>query len=144
MAIVETVYTSPNFGCWIVQPKYLPHQVLVGWHSDQDPSDQDWQAWIHASKTILDQEGEIRALVCSLGGKPNTTQRADINKLLGDRPQRISVLLDSRIVRGVVQALNWFNPSIQAFSLHDLSGACTHLNLDEDAQAAIGDILNKY
>jgi len=119
-------YQSPRFACRLID------DIAIGVHTSEPPSDEDWEAWLAVSKKALDVRGSIRALVYSHGGGPNSAQRSQVNDLLKDQPQRISVMLDSRIARGAVTALSWFNPKIKGFDLQQFDSAFEHLGLAHD------------
>ncbi len=116
-------FTSPRFGFVGV------NDVLICVNSAKNPEDEEWQAYVLEGRAMLARYGEIRVLVFSLGGGPNASQRSQINEEFKDRPQRVAVMLNSLLVRGMVTALSWFNSQIRAFNLEQIDQACTHLGL---------------
>jgi len=119
-------FSSSRFACHVVD------DIVIGVHTDEPPDDTDWSAWIDASRRALDGFGIVRGLVYSMGGNPTSKQRSEINDLFRDRPQRVAVMLDSRIARGAVTALSWFNPQIKAFDHTQFDDACMHLGIRGD------------
>jgi hypothetical protein len=117
-------YSSPRFACEAID------DTVVGVHTSEAPNDDDWAAWIAATRRALERTGSVRVLVYSLGGGTTSKQRSEVNELFKDRPQRVAVMLNSRLARGAVTALSWFNPQIKAFDLEQFEDACVHLSIE--------------
>lgn len=117
-------HASPRFA-WLVDGN-----LVIAVHSTENPTNEEWDAYLAAGSKALDQHGSIRSLAYSLGGSPNSVQRSKTNELFKGRPQRVAVMLNSAITRGVVTALGWFNPEIRAFNLEQSDAACEYLGLD--------------
>ena len=128
-------FSSPRFSCHVID------DVLIGVHTTESPTDEDWDAWIDASRRALDGHGGCRALVVSMGANPNSKQRSKVNELFQDRPQRVAVMLDSRLARGAVTALSWFNPEIKPFNLAQFDEACNHLDIRGEMRARVRTVL---
>lgn len=124
-------YVSSRFGCAVVG------NTVVGLHGEDNPDDADWNAYLDAGRRILQEHEQLRVLAFSLGGGPNSTQRSMVNDMFKDRPQQVAVMLDSRLARGAVTALSWFNPKIKAFNLEQLDEACSHLGLSAEQTQAV-------
>jgi len=58
----------------------------------------------------------VRNLVFADGSGPDAVQRGVGNQILGGRKLRVAVVTGSRLVRGAVTTLGWFNPEIRAFA----------------------------
>jgi hypothetical protein len=115
--------------------------VLLCAHTAEDPRPDEWEAYVDYCLRIPNC---AKTLVVTDGGGPNAAQR----KVLQDRylsKQRanhkqylVAVLTDSALVRGIVKALNWFNPDANSFPYNGGQGvaaAIQHLRVD----AATGD-----
>ena len=104
-------------------------RVFVLAHPLQAPSPQEWQAYIDAVRSQPNVE-EMRTLVVTEGGGPDSVQRGHLNEALGGRPTRVAILSPARGVRMVVTALSFFNPLIRAFLPDQIAAALDHLDLD--------------
>jgi hypothetical protein len=107
--------------------------VLLCVHGAEDPRPDEWLAYVNYCLEL--PASCNKALVLTDGGGPNAAQR----KLLQDRylakhrDYRVAVMTDAAVVRGIVKALNWFNPHTQSFAYDDGRGvapAMAHLGLD--------------
>jgi len=114
-------------------------RLIVCVHSDKPPSALEWNDYLSvtsaASASVGGDFGRIRTIVFTDGGGPNTVQRAAVNKLIGEKPSPGAIITQSAVVRGIVTALSWFNPAIQAFHPRDVGQGLKHLGLAvEDAE----------
>jgi hypothetical protein len=107
--------------------------VLLCVHGAEDPRPEEWVAYVDYCLKL--PRSCNKALVVTDGGGPNAAQR----KVLQDRylakhdDYRVAVLTDSAVVRGIVKALNWFNPLTQPFTYDEGRGiaqAMAHLGDD--------------
>jgi hypothetical protein len=111
--------------------------VLLCVHTADSPSMDEWEGYVEHCVRL--PHAFNRTLVVTDGGGPNAAQR----RLLQDRylgPQkarcreyRVAVMTDSAFVRGIVKALNWFNPDANSFPYNDGAGvplAIDHLKVD--------------
>src|SRR5262245_10518935 len=103
--------------------------ILV--HSTRAPSDPEWNEYF--SELRKHDPVKIKNLAFTDGGAPTGSQRRMVNDYLDGRSSQGAVVTHSPIVRGVVAALNWFNPEIRAFAPKDLDAALRFLGvLDSD------------
>lgn len=114
-------YASARFACTAVG------NIVVGFHTRDNPNDDDWTAYLECGRVLLEEHERIGILAYSLGGGPNAVQRGEVNEMFKDTPQRVAVMLDSRMARGAVTALSWFNNKIHAFKLDQQDEALAHL-----------------
>ncbi len=128
-------HSSPRFACQALDG------TVIGVHTSEAPTDEDWVAWLAATRRALDGHGSVRVLVYSMGGGPTSKQRSEVNELFKERPQRVAVMLNSRIARGAVTALSWFNPEIRAFDLEQFDDACGHLAIVGEHRERVRDAL---
>ena len=71
---------------------------------------------------------QTKILVVTEGGSPSAAQRARLTEIFGKKGVPTAVLTDSSIVRGVVQALNWFvQGALRAFAPERLEDALVYL-----------------
>lgn len=100
--------------------------VLV--HADLAPDDAEWDAWLADLERWLP---ELRGLLIVTDHHgPTSGQRRRLGALLarvGPVQARTAVLSSSRLARGIVIAVNLFNPDIRAFSPADVDAAAHHI-----------------
>ncbi|WP_181197792.1 STAS/SEC14 domain-containing protein [Enhygromyxa salina] len=111
--------------------------VHLAVHGPDDPDATDWEGYLGAARKILETYETPRVLVYTLGGGPSGTQRSMLNKINEGLSPRVAVMLESRMARGTVTALSWFNPSIKAFSLTEIDKALAHLELTGDVAGRV-------
>jgi hypothetical protein len=107
--------------------------VLTIAHDSSPPDESVWDAYIATLKAYDDKHksfDNLRTIALTDGGAPNVKQRGQINDLLKGRPLAGAVISDSALVRAIVTALSWFNPSNKSFSPAAVHGAVRHLGLD--------------
>lgn len=64
-------------------------------------------------------------------------QREQLMRELGGRPSPTALLTSSRIVRGLVNALNVFNPRMRAVGIDECEAACEFLGLTSAEQKRV-------
>ncbi len=116
-------YASPRLTLALVD------DVHIAVHGQSNPDATDWEAYLRATKKLLQRHENVKALVYTLGGNPSSAQRSELNKINEGLLPRVSVMVESRVARGAVTALSWFNPSIKAYSLEQIDEAMAHLGL---------------
>ncbi len=105
-------------------------------HTKDNPTEEEWNEYIKFTEQHMKQIQST--MILTEGGGPNATQRGLLNDLIeGNKlKQKISVVTLSRMVRGIVTALSWFNPNIKAFSTIQVPSALEYLEVpkaDHDA-----------
>lgn len=121
--MAEIVYVSPRLTVAVVE------DVNIAVHGVDSPDATDWQAYLKSNQKIYERHAELRGLVYTLGGNPSSAQRNELNKLNEGKNPRVSVMVESRLARGAVTAISWFNPRIKAFALDQVDDALAHLEL---------------
>jgi hypothetical protein len=109
--------------------KFFKQRILILVHTKDSPSDAEWGEYLQNAKHWRDRiEG---FLVVTEGGGPNTLQRGEMNDVLEaeKRGGKTAVVTLSRIARGIVTALSWFNPGIKAFSTIHIPAALDYLGV---------------
>jgi hypothetical protein len=104
-------------------------RVVVNVHSTEPPAEEEWNAFVTMLGARVREDRNVRNLVITAGGAPNSAQRSKVNAFVEVQPRLCSVIADSPLVRGAVIALNWFNPSIKVFSPGQTDQAFKHLDL---------------
>jgi hypothetical protein len=102
------------------------HGVVV--HTAAPPSDAEWQAYLQETERWFGPL--IGCLVVTAGGGPNGAQRRALAEMFarhGPVVVRTAVMMDSVVVRTIVNAINLFNPQIQAFRGDALDAALQHI-----------------
>jgi hypothetical protein len=110
--------------------------LLLTLHLGVSPTDAEWQAYldvIGAAEARTDGFSSFRALAITDGGAPGTLQRARLNRLIKGRSVPAAVVSEARLVRGVVNTLNFFNPGIRAFAPTSFTDAVVHLGMPATA-----------
>jgi hypothetical protein len=121
--MADIQYVSPRLTVAVIE------DVNIAVHGVDSPDATDWEAYMKSNRKIYERFSGIRGLVYTLGGNPSTAQRSELNKLNEGKNPRVSVMVESRLARGAVTAISWFNPGIRAFALDQLDDALAHLEL---------------
>lgn len=115
--------------------------VLIAVHPASDPSDEDWAAYVQFCKQL--PKSCRKTLAMTKGGGPNPKQRKVLQEeylkhFVHDKanPMKVAVITDSPLLRGVVTALNWFNPNTVAFAPSALEEAFRYLGVPAGASSA--------
>lgn len=105
--------------------------VFITVHSTKDPTEDEWETYLkfykESAKTCT------RALVITNGGGPNAGQRNKMNLMLKGVPMVAAICTNATVVRGIVTALNWFNPNVRAFPRDDATEALRYLKVGDTA-----------
>lgn len=128
----EPMQTPPWLSIEYASPRLtiaLVDDVHIAVHGRDNPDAQDWDAYLKTTHTLRSRHENVRALVYTLGGNPSSAQRSALNKVNEGFLAQVSVMLESRLARGAVTALSWFNPRIKAFALGQVDDALAHLAL---------------
>ena len=109
--------------------------VFVWLHTQNDPTDQEWDTAFEAMRTRLSKEGvsltEVRSLVISDGGAPGGVQRARIGREFPTKASVITTVLSNPVKRGIATALSWVNPRSFFASPKEARRALEHLDLGD-------------
>ena len=111
-------------------------RVVVLVQGKTPPSTQDWAEYLDEAWSLDAVAPEIRTLVLTDGGAPDTLQRGSLTA----RVQRYggvvtAVVSPATKARLIVTALGWFFSDIKFFLPDDLAGAFAFLELRPDEQA---------
>ena len=113
------------------------HIVIAG---TSEPIDEDWRTYMAAvrgEERKMADFGKMRTIVFSAGGGPNAKQRKEVNEFLGGRATPVAIVTSSTIMRGVVTALQWFNPLARAFSPDNVFAAMQFLGTSDSEATGV-------
>jgi len=109
-------------------------------HGTTDPIEEDWRLYMNAVRSEerkMADFGKMRTLVFSAGGGPNAKHRKEINEFLGGRATPVAIVTSSTVMRGVVTALQWFNPLARAFSPDNVVAAMQFLGTSDGESSVL-------
>ena len=112
------------------------YMVLV--HSMRAPSDEEWSRYV--AQVEVHSAAIQGFLVLSDGGGPTSNQRRTLKQMLeraGLSSRWAAVVSRDRLTRGIVIALNLFEPNIRAFRPDELEQALTHIRAGGPDRAAL-------
>lgn len=92
------------------------------------PSTTEWTAYIRALQK-LPQLDDLKTLVITEGGGPDSVQRRLVIDLMKGKPTLTCMVSNNPVVRGLTVALSWFNPGIRSFPLDRIDDGLRHLQL---------------
>jgi hypothetical protein len=101
--------------------------LMILAHTSRPPSAAEWAEYVAAVGSR--DPTKLRTLVFTDGGAPTSTQRKELNAVLGGRASRGAIVSASLMVRGAVSALGWFNPLIKAFAPTEVDDALQYLGV---------------
>lgn len=110
--------------------------VLCAVHTADSPGEDEWEAYVSYCTKLPPSCN--KTLVLTYGGGPSSLQRKVLQDRYLTQQQRankeylVAVMTDSAFVRGIVKALNWFNPNATAFAYNSGAGipeAMKHLKI---------------
>lgn len=111
----------------------VPGIVLISVNTDVPPSDEDWDGYLEdVAREINNIKG---VLVYSEAVGPSATQRARVDEASQqhDVELKTAIMTGSRLVRGVVTALNWAQGGkVKAFPTTGFQEAVDYLELDDE------------
>ncbi len=117
---------------------YTIHKrVFLVMNTKDNPSDAEWGEYVDF--TIKNLAHFSSTMIITEGGGPNTMQRGMMNDLLEAKgfKQKVAVVTLSRLARGIVTALSWFNPNVRAFSTVQIPAALTYLDIPESEHEGV-------
>ena len=110
--------------------------VAVWLHTEQDPPAAPWAEALARIADLKARLGgdvsNIRMMVVTDGGAPNSSQRSELFAQLLDGKAKTTVVttvLSNRLKRGIATAIFWLNPNFRAFGPEQFTQALTYLDL---------------
>lgn len=109
--------------------------LAVAVYGDDSPSNEDWPGYLDVMRSL---DHGYRMIIFSSGGGPTTMQRRDLEKVTeGQDTARVAVVTLSRLARGIVTAIRWFNREIKAFEPSEREDAFTFLALSKEERDSV-------
>jgi hypothetical protein len=124
-------------------------RVVITAHNKSVLADDEWESGYLAYIRHLRDTGafdRIANLVFAEGCGPSSKQRSMGNSIFGKNESyqfKVAVVTDALMVRGVVTAIRWFNPLIDAFGPVDWARALEHARLAPNHWPVVQDALHQ-
>lgn len=102
--------------------------ILV--HPEGPPTDGDWDKYLAFLEE--NRSDRVRLLVSTLGGGPSAQQRTRLRTVVDRYPGKkltTAILTGSTLARGMVTAISWFIPGLEAFAPNQLGAALDYLGI---------------
>ena len=93
------------------------------------PRDEEWDQLLDLLRAQGDNVENVRFLVVTDGGGPNSAQRARVERVLNGRAVRVAIVSDSAKSRFIASTISLFNRDHRGFSKAEISEAYAHLRL---------------
>jgi hypothetical protein len=119
----------------------IQDDILLAVFGPRNPQDEEWEAYLAAYQRI--PAGRAKVVSFTSGGGPNSSQRMRLQEILQGGRQACAVITRSRIARGIVAALAWFNPDVRAFAPERLGDALAFLGLPPGAREPLLDAADR-
>jgi hypothetical protein len=103
--------------------------VFVVVHGKANPEDDEWTDYLEYYKQF--GRNSLKTLILTEGGGPSTKQRGQMNEALQGSTPIIALCTDSKVVRGIVTAISWFNSNIKAFPREQTQAALAYLSVND-------------
>jgi hypothetical protein len=104
--------------------------LLIGVHGSDSMTEEEAQACFQAiSKVDIKR---ARSLVFTRGGGPKAGHRKKLEEMYRGQAVPTAVVSDVRLVRGIVTAMAWFNPSVRAYAPSEVNEALRFLGVPEN------------
>jgi hypothetical protein len=110
--------------------------ILV--HPEKPPTDAEWDSYL---AFLEENRGDrVRLLVSTQGGGPSAQQRTRLRTVIDRYPGKkltTAILTESMVARGMVTAISWFMPGLQAFSPNQMPSALDYLGIPRALETEI-------
>lgn len=110
-------------------------------HGEDGPSASDWHGYLDELRAR--DVTTLGLLAFTAGGVPNPAQRRELNELLEGRRFPRAIVHTSPLVRGVVAAVSWFAPGVQAFRPEEWASAAQHIGFAPGDLASLASRLRR-
>lgn len=111
--------------------------VLVVTETEDSPSDAEWKAFINATSQYRTRVNEMRVLIHTDGGGPNTAQRSLIKAAIDGKPFRSAVVSDAIKLRFIAAAIMLISKHHKSFTTREWERAYDHLALSTEERRGI-------
>lgn len=115
--------------------RVIPDVVAVSVNTDQNPSDEDWDAYLEEITANVNRIKGVLVYTEKVG--PSAPQRARSNAAFAEvgADVKTAIMTGSRMVRGMVTAFSWaLGGKVKAFTTLEFSDAVDYLDLDDEEQ----------
>jgi hypothetical protein len=116
---------------------------LVLKESKEAPSDEEWDDFLLALKTLRKRGSEIRGLIVTDGGGPSSSQRVRLKEVLQGAAIRSAVVSDSIKVRFIASAIMLISKNHASFTTKELYRAYDHLGLSAEERPGVAEALRQ-
>jgi hypothetical protein len=103
--------------------------VLVLCENQQTPSDAEWNHTLELLVQLQKTGQNVKVLVITEGGGPNSQQRKQLERTLGAEGVPVAVVSDSLKMRFISAGVALINPGHKGFTRAEVSDAYDHLKL---------------
>jgi hypothetical protein len=115
--------------------EFVDPQRIVMLHGASAPPTTAWRDYL---LQIRDKDvTTLGLLVFTHGGAPGPAQRLELNEVLNGRYFARAIVHESALVRGVVAAVSWFAPGVQAFAPDAWPSAALHAGFRPEERASV-------
>ena|SRR6188768_3912737 len=111
--------------------------VLVVTETEDSPSDGEWNAFIADTMQYRKRVNEMRVLIITDGGGPNSSQRVLIKTAIAGKPFRSAVVSDSIKLRFIAAAIMLISKNHASFTTPEWRRAYDHLSLNAEERRGI-------
>jgi hypothetical protein len=119
----------------------IEEQRIVMLHGVKAPPDDGWNDYLGILRG--GDVTQMGLLAITAGGAPNAAQRHGLNQVLKGRPFARAIVHDSTLVRGILTAVSWFAPGVEAFSPACWQDAAVHAKFHRGEVPRLGRILSE-
>ncbi|APR86007.1 Hypothetical protein A7982_11356 [Minicystis rosea] len=107
--------------------------VLIG---KAGPTNGEWDLYLGAIRKLGSLD-DMRTLVMTDGGGPDSVQRKTLIDFMKGRPSLTCMVSSNPIVRGLTTALSWFNPQIKSFASDRVDEALHYLHVPPESSSMV-------
>lgn len=108
---------------------------MVSCQTRFNPSDEEWDRWLHATLALSRQVGAFRLLVVTEGGHPTRAQIERLQRTKEGPEPPTAIVSSSVAMRFMGAALTFINSTIRCFAPTELDKAFAHLGLAPDERS---------
>ena len=107
-------------------------RLVVAVHTKASPSNGEWQRFLNEAVNA-GVDGDFRLFVVSYGGGPDGEQRRALARIVDkSTAPPMAMLTDSKLIRALMFAFSFINPTTKVLGLDDGDSAFAFLRLDAE------------
>lgn len=111
--------------------------VLLIAETEEGPSDTEWRAFISDTIRYRTRVDEMRVLINTDGGGPNSAQRSLIKGAIDGKPFRSAVVSDAIKLRFIAAAIMLISKHHRSFTTREWHLAYEHLSLNAEERRGV-------